>query len=119
MGTTLTRVFYCKECAERGRPRTGQEFMAYGSSHAKYKALKAQNWGVEGFTPHTFVIERATDGIVTTSSACCMYGCGVDKELRNNTWWYFIKKDAWHIVTFKVSDWNSLVLYKGDKQYLI
>lgn len=49
--------------------------------------------------------------------ACGMYGCGVDRRVENQTWFYFVKPESWIKDTWTIAQWNSLVLYKHDHQY--
>lgn len=110
---TITRVGYCPHCASNRSPRTGQQFIAFGSTSNQFHRLEAVRNGIVGYVPTIYKAKFRNDGKVIVEKSCAMYECGVDREWRGSCWFYYIKsykKEIWTLET-----WNALVLLKHDQ----
>lgn len=115
MANIITRIGYCPICANLRNPRTGQQFLAYGSTHHEYHILEAQRNGCIGYVPHIYKAKVIGSNVVVEKS-CAMYGCGVDRRWEKRGgyeyWFYFVKgfkKEMWTLET-----WNALVQLKHN-----
>lgn len=111
----ICRVGYCKTCANLRNPRTGQIFLAYGSTRKNYFVVKAERNGIIGFVPFIYKAKFNGQNVIIEKS-CAMYGCGVERRLEKsngyNYWFYYVKeftREIWTLETY-----NALVLLKHD-----
>ena len=111
----ICRVGFCQNCANLRNPRTGQLFLAYGSTKQDYIVLTAQRNGMLGFVPHIYKAKFNGQNVIIEKS-CAMYECGVDRKFQKSGgvsyWYYYVKefkKEIWTIATY-----NSLVQLKHD-----
>lgn len=72
---TYTRIAFCRKCARENRPKTGNLFLAYGSTSKQFLEMEAQHNGIEGFTPHTYEV-FTREGKIYARRACAMNECG-------------------------------------------
>lgn len=119
----ITRVGFCIECANAQRPKTGQQFLAYGSTSNKFHVLKAERNGKLGFVPHIYKAKFVGDNVIVEKS-CGMYPCGVERQFVKDGygghWYYFVR--SYERVIWTLETWNALVMLKHDvftKQYEI
>jgi len=110
---TVTRVGYCPHCANSRSPRTGQQFIAFGSTSNEYHVLEAIRNGMIGYTPHIYKAKFRNDGKVNIQKSCGMYECGVDRQWRGSYWYYYVKEFTHEVWTLET--WNALVLLKHDQ----
>ena len=114
----ITRVGWCEECAKQQRPKTGNHFLAYGFAHQSFHMEVAERYGRIGFVPHIYKLDKKLGENLVVLKSCAMYGCGVDrKREHNDNWFYFIK--AYQREVWEVGQWNALLHYKRDKDYII
>ena len=111
--TVITRIGYCETCARSNSPRTGQRFLAYGSTSNAYFVLEAERNGKIGFTPHLYKLDKVLGQNVIIFKACSIYGCDVDKKKTGQDWWYFVK--GWKREVWTLETWNALVLLKNNE----
>lgn len=110
---TITRIGYCPNCASSRNPRTGQHFIAFGSTSNGFHVIEAIRNGVIGYVPHIYKAKFKNDGTVIVQKSCSMYECGADRSWQNGYWFYYIKeyqKEIWTLET-----WNALVLLKHNQ----
>lgn len=123
MSTTITRVGYCPICAQEHRPKKGNTFLVYGTSREGYYVREAIRSGVEGYTPHLFILRKVTiDNVCVISTVCCLHGCSVDcrYSTEKHTLVYCVIENKWETIFMSTRDWNSLLLHmKRDKQYTL
>lgn len=108
----ITRHGYCPQCEHSRNPRTGQRFLAYGSTHHKYFIEEVQHNGSIGFVPHIYKGKVVGNNVIVEIS-CAMEDCGAEvdkgfmyiKEFRREVW--------------TLEQWNALVLYKRDSDYQV
>jgi len=112
---TICRVGYCQFCANSRNPRTGQLFLAYGSTRQDYIVLAAERNGMIGYVPHIYKAKFNGQNVIVEKS-CSMYGCGVDRKWQTSNgvhyWYYYIKefkKEIWTLDTY-----NALVMLKHN-----
>lgn len=114
--TIITRVGFCPLCALSNAPKTGQHFLAYGSTSKAYHVMEAENFGRIGFVPHIYK-GKINGANVIVEISCAMYPCGADRQKEETGLFYFIKQ--WRREIWTIERWNSLVIYKHDQQYEI
>lgn len=111
----ITRIGYCPFCANTRNPRTGQEFLAFGSSHNEYHVLEAQRNGSIGYVPHIYKGKINGTNVIVEKS-CAMFTCGVDRKLKHSNglkyYYYFVKEFKREIWTLET--WNALVCLKHN-----
>ncbi len=115
--TVLCRVGFCQACYDRDRPQKGQRFVTIGRGRQRYLIREVKRIGQRGFTPQ--IIERisTTNGKVEFHSYCAMENCGVVFIKKNDEFELHTINEVVKILSVK--DWNALVNYTGDKQYLL
>jgi len=123
MTQIISRLGYCQLCANSRKPRTGQEFLAYGSTSQKYKVLEANRNGMIGYVPHIYKGKVNGENVIVEKS-CAMRECGVDKKLKEDGagkyWEYYVvefKREIWTLDT-----WSALIVLKNNiftKQFSI
>jgi len=111
----ITRVGYCPLCARNHEPKGGHLFLAHGTTSNRYKVVEADHNGRIGFTPHIYKGKLFENNVIV-EIACSMYGCGCDKRLEKDVWFFFIKE--WRKEVWSIERWKALVLYH-DKNYEI
>lgn len=114
----ITRVGYCPICEKSRNPRTGQKFLAFGTHTQQWHVKIAYQNGVIGMTPHTYKAKINGQNVIVEIS-CAMYGCGCERRIENNGWFYFINPKSYRREIWTINRWNSLVLYKHDADYEI
>jgi len=93
----VTRVGFCSKCYEAKRPKSADEFLAYGFTCKRFLEMEAEHMGLAGFVPHIYKL-FTKDNKIFMQSACAMKDCGVN---------YFIdKKGAKRWTIFKES-WSK------------
>lgn len=115
--TTITRIGFCPECAKHRRPETGSIFLAFGTTHQKFKVLIAGSCQHHpyGYVPHTYqLVKIIGNGDVIVEKSCSMYECGVDAEYikEQNSNFFFIK--SWKREVWTLATWNALVELKHN-----
>lgn len=121
MSTIITRVGWCDICANSRNPRTGQKFLAYGSTHHSYHVLEAERNGQIGFVPHIYKLEKKIGDNLVIFRCCGMYGCGVERKWEKSGYWFYYPKE-WKREIWTVAQWEALVYLKNNlftKQYTI
>lgn len=108
----ITRIGYCPCCASSHSPKTGQQFIAFGSKRNDYFVTEAQRNGIIGYVPHIYKAKFLNNGHVSVEKSCAMYECGCDREWKGKYWWYFIKE--WKKEVWTLETWNALVLLKHN-----
>jgi hypothetical protein len=110
---TITRVGFCPECFKEARPKTGQSFLAIGSSSGTFVALRAIRNGRRGFTPHLYLLSNPIGDKYYFHSMCCMCGCGSYLQEEEGKKFLCLDENKWtprQEITLK--NWNALVLFK-------
>lgn len=118
--TMISRVGFCDRCAKEQRPKTDQCFVVVGKN---FHVLFADHIGHFGYTPHFYrLIKTIGNGDrVKYERLCGMEGCGtiVWWDQANQKYKFKMNDYLWEPGIMKLSDWNSLVLYKHDYDYEI
>ncbi len=111
--TIITRLGFCESCSKTQAPKSGQNFIAYGSKSKSFKVLTAQRNGKVGYVPFMYKLDKVLGENVVVLKSCAMYPCGANRELTpDNQWFYFIKEYERQIWT--LAQWNSLVELKHN-----
>lgn len=75
--------------------------------------MRAKHNGRAGFTPHLYTFHKQVGDKIYYSTLCCMNGCGTYYYEDNGKHYLAPIEDEWSgWKTMKLSDWNSLVLFK-------
>jgi len=106
----VTRVGFCMKCRKADRPKTGDEFIAFGSTSKQFLEKEAQHNGLAGLTPHTYKI-FTKDGKIWVQSACAMNHCGVG--------YYEDEKGVKHWAMYEKSWSKPREISKADLRALI
>lgn len=107
----ICRIGYCQYCANSRSPRTGQHFLAYGSTAKSYHVLNSIRNGKIGFVPHLYKAKIQGNKVKILKS-CAMDGCGVDVEWTNSQWYYQVRK--WKYDIWTLETWEALLLLKHN-----
>lgn len=114
---TITRVGWCKQCAKLHNPHCGDLFMTFGSGHLTFVLQVGTKNGAFGYVPHIYRLEQEIGDRVVILKSCAMYECGVMRSMYKGEWLYHVKeyeREYWDI-----KQWEALLNYKRDKQYMI
>ena len=109
----FTRVKFCQKCYNKNYPKSGQVFLAYGTTHNCLIAKYATRNGKRGFTPHILILDKVIGGMVKYEALCSI--CGT-KEKGDE---YYFLYDDFRKEEISIKEWNAWVLYKGDKDFEI
>lgn len=111
--TTITRVGYCKKCAEIGRPKTDHPFLVFGSKKGWHIRFAKRN-SYDGMTPHLYVLIKKIGNNVVYKERCAMHDCTIevywDVEQHRNDWTLF--RGMWVRGMMSLASWNSLCAFK-------
>lgn len=118
----ICRTGWCEHCAKEKRPRTGQQYVAVGSNgHVHvYEAQRVPPY--DGFTPHLYGIYKKLGENLIVLALCTMEDCGMHNiyyDSTNRMYKFTIDESRIKRIVMSISDWNSLVLYKRDDDYVI
>lgn len=119
--TTICRVGYCHNCFKQGFPRSGQVYLAFGSTRNNYVIYKATHhchFLDRGFTPHIYQIVEKKENRIIFKSACSMDECDIVRKLLTDQYYYYVPDEAWIKGSMSLKQWNTLVLFK-DTGYKI
>lgn len=116
---TICRVAFCEECYKQKRPCKQDIFCVIGRTHQKYMVYSVAYWGTRGFTPHIMTITKIDGEYVYFSSYCAIHECGCNITYSEEREKFLIEPT--HITTEKLvkSQWNALVQYKNDSDYIL
>ncbi len=112
--STITRVGFCPRCELTRRPKTGDLFVAFGSTSKNYHLLEAERYGKSGFVPTIYKAKFVGENVIV-HKACGMYSCGADKRRTKEGYVYFIREDSWKREVWTLETWNALVRLKHDE----
>jgi hypothetical protein len=120
MKKTISRVRFCLNCYQAGRPYDGMKFLVYGSdskrghyhyylapTHDEVKTGKRQI-PLLGFVPHIFTVEK----VLENGNFFVLYSCGCDgcdlifKQVDDVRWMPEIKKA--HTMEMTPLQWHHL-----------
>lgn len=122
MSTVITRVGFCPACKAAHRPFRGEAFLVYGSYRGGYYVREATRAGIEGYTPHLFILESvARNGTCTVSTVCAMHGCSVEYRFskQDSKMMYGVIPDKWERIELSTGDYNALLMYRRDPYFTI
>lgn len=115
MQKIVTRVAFCPACFKNYYPEAEQKIMVYGSSSNSFKMIEASDYGVRGFTPHTFeIVMHINNEEILVSSICGIEGCGshfvfeVISYRQRQRFLKFIDEKK-EFKTFNLETWKALV----------
>lgn len=119
-GTTIIcRVGWCEKCFRLNRPSIEQRFLAFGSRgyHIYYVERHTR---MKGFTPHLYELEKKIGGNVVFNYTCGMENCGfVFNDKQDGSTGFYAKESEFKRGILELKDWNSLVMFKRDKDYYV
>ena len=111
--TTITRIGYCEKCAKEHRPKTGESFLAFGSSSQTWKPLMAKRNAIRGLTPHNYLMTAHNDEEVAFHKMCCVCGSYEEYNEEAKILYVVLNERAWsEVEVIRLEDWNALVLFK-------
>lgn len=93
MKTKVSRVFFCQNCFDNGRPHDEMLFAVLGSTHQKvwvhyYEApYKRELVKPYGYVPAFIVVDKVVDGMVHLLVTCSANGCGTDITYTREKGW--------------------------------
>lgn len=116
----ICRIGYCEVCAREQRPKSGQQYLVVGEE-GFHLYFAWRNAPIFGFGPHLYKIHKIIGQNVVYDTWCSMYPCGIAREenIADNSIDYFPNENAKRRGIMLLSDWNALVQYKNDFDYLI
>ena len=118
--TIICRTSFCPYCLKAGRPHIGDMFFAHGSYNDKFHIRYAGINGIPGFTPFNYRIIKVIGENIILERSCAMLDCGINFWVNNDkAVEFFIRPEAWQRLTWPLTRWNGLVLWKNDKTYFI
>lgn len=112
--TMITRVGFCPKCFKEARPKVGNFYIVFGTTHQTYVGMKALNNGRKGFTPHIYQFDRLEGKTVYYSKICCMVDCGAYLAKQKDKTFVYLNDDLWEDEYTPINNWNALVLYKDQ-----
>lgn len=119
----ITRVGFCERCLQHHNPRTGQLVLFCGSHGFYVKEALVPKYPLShpvGFTPHLYSKLDVIGGTVNVKKVCCVNGCDIlIKPNANDTFDFYILETKWQYTKMPVADWNALLNFKRDKNYII
>jgi hypothetical protein len=121
----ITRIGFCATCEAKGYPIDGQLMLLQGThgfhvdvAHPKRHPHKDAT--TPGFVPHLYKFIRTQGNIVIAKSICCINGCDVTlRKLPSGDYEYMLLDSKWKEIDLLISDWNALLKYKRDNQFII
>lgn len=121
MKTIISRIAFCPRCESEHRPWKGLMYLSYDTFHGKYVALKANQKGMEGFTPHLFILEQVVGSDCIVSCVCSIHGCGIEyrKSDLTHDMVYGVIPQRWEKLYIPIKEWNALVGMRNDPQYAL
>jgi len=119
-GTIICRTGWCDICAKENRPHTGQLFLTIGSTGI-YHVKKAERIAPRyGFTPHLYQLVKSLGDNVVFNHVCGMEcSVNIDWDSTNYKWLADVKESYWKRGIMELKDWNALVMYKRDEDYIV
>lgn len=110
--TMITRVGFCPKCFKETRPKTGNQFIAFGGKSNTFKGMTALHSGRKGFTPHIYEFQRLEGKTIYYSKICCMVGCGAYLAEQKDKKFIYLNDDLCIDGYMDIDDWNALVKFK-------
>lgn len=108
----ITRLGYCERCFNEGRPKTGQNFMVFGTTSNRFKGLKSEGGRSKGLVPHIYKSKFTTKNVVHYKRICCMENCGAYCEEENGRKFLYLDETKWINEVTSLSNWNALVEFR-------
>ena len=116
----ISRIRYCKTCAEAGRPRAGDVYVVKGGTSKQLLIKKAKRFeGVtRGHTPHLITFKKQIGDKVVYEASCGIIGCGLSlREGENADYEVIAKVTRKWVIDY--NDWRALVDLWKDTDYEI
>ena len=76
----MSRTLWCPDCNAAGRPKKGNWFIVWGSTHGHIRIKKCHADGITGFVPHLIFWNNKlplVDGKIHVEAMCGMHGCNI------------------------------------------
>ena len=118
----MTRIGFCQKCFDSAKPHDGQKMLLLGSHgwHVDICHPKRIPRHPIGYTPHLYKYIRLQNENVIAKTVCCIDGCDIQiKPLADGTYNFMILESKWREQSILISDWNALIKYKRDLDYII
>lgn len=118
MRTIICRIAFCAVCEKEQRPWRGSVFLDYSTFQGSFPRKTKQS-GTPGFTPHLFMLEKVIGPDCVVSGMCSIHGCGVEYKKSNNKMEYALIPGRWQKFYMPIKEWNALIRFKNDPQYVL
>jgi len=117
-----TRTMYCKSCAEKKYPFSGQVFAVFGGTSQKIHLMKADHNQKKGMTPHFIYTVKKDKHFVTIHALCAIHNCGVEIIANKETGLHdlFLFTDRVKIIKLPIKDYlHFITKWRGWTGYNI
>lgn len=116
--TIICRTGWCPCCHNLGQPHKDNLFLVWGNNGMHIYTVQKQN-PLRGYTPHLYRLMRVDNDDIVFERLCGI--CGVTFKYNKSTHEHdpVILENKWKREKMSIKDWNALVMYKRDLDYLI